>query len=635
MQSVFKAPTTRSLGLLNIAAAAIYAFASVGSSSAQAQTPPANSITCSAAATTVAGGTPNGLISADTPVANGVRMFPLSGAFTIQFVTNAPAADRVNWSVQDYTGNLRGSGSFAVPAGTQTTKLSCTSSASGYFALTGTLSHAGGTLPKAGTRPAGIATFGVLPSVSWALPAATYTNQEQHRFGMQGETDKPALLSALGVTQAIDWRQLSNMEPFRANSWNPTAAQSVANVDAAYKSGNLARLVRLDGIPGWASKTGATEQDTYAPKDLTYFQGYMARVGADTEAIRKAYFPNMKGNYYQVTWEPAWMDSPANFVAMYKAVYEGVHKTDPNAVVMGVTSPDPGTMGNWGTGNWLQTYKTLGLQNYVDGITTHSYWANHDSPAFPPELYDSNSSAYYQSLALDHQMQNLRAEMQNFKPGMRLWSTELGVAYDTGVTYATGPSANQLYAQAAVAARGHLIVLGEGAQVTYFFYGSDYPTEIGFGTFFDIVNPTGDFHATTLSPKPVSMAYAAMTRLIDGTQTLGHLNGLPSMVYGYAFQRLGTSGTVVTTLWTHNNANWPTTGGVYSQTASTNYALTVDAAGTSGNVTVYDMMGNPTQVPYTNGVANLTLTETPIYVVSNNASVMKAQVTAPVGYTGQ
>ncbi|MGG1945045.1 hypothetical protein AB1286_09555 [Trinickia sp. NRRL B-1857] len=565
---------------------------------------------------------------------NGVRLFSSASTFTLQFITNAPAADHVNWSVQDYQGNIRGSGSFAVPAGAQTSKLLCHATASGYFALTGTLNNAGGTLPRAGTRPAGIATFGVLPNVSWALPAATFTNQDQHRFGMQGENDKPALLEALGITQTLDWRQLSNMEPFRANSWNPTATQSVANVDPLYKTGKVSRLVRLDGIPAWASSTGAFTQDTYAPKDFSYFQGYMARVGADTETIRKAYFPNMKNNYYQVTWEPQWMDSAANFVSMYKAVYQGIHSTDPNAVVMGVTSPDPGTAGNWGTGYTLRTYASLGLLNYVDGITTHSYYANHVSPAYPPELYDSNVNPYYQHQALDNQLRDLRSEMQSLKPNMRLWSSEVGVAYDAGITYASGPSTNQLYAQAAVAARTHLTVLGEGAQVTYFFYGSDYPTEVGFGTFFDIVNPQGDFHATTLSPKPEALAFATMTRIIDGTQTLGHLNNLPTSVYGYAFQRMGT-GQAVTALWMHNNANWPTSTGVYSQTAKTNYTLTVDSPGTSGKVTVIDMMGNPSILPYSNGVITLTLSETPIYVVSSNANVIKANVTAPVGYTGQ
>jgi hypothetical protein len=231
-------------------------------------------------------------------------------------------------------------------------------------------------------------------------------------------------------------------------------------------------------------------------------------------------------------------------------------------------------------------------------------------------------------------MRDLRSEMQSLKPNMRLWSTELGVAYDAGIKYGNGISSNQLYAQAAVAARAHLIVLGEGAQVTYFFFGPDYPGEYGFGTFFDLDHPQGDFHATTLSPKPEAMAFAAMTRIIDGTETLGHLNNLPATVYGYAFQRLG-GGPVVTALWSHDNTKWPTSSGVYSQGTNTTYALTVDTPGTNGKVTVFDMMGNPAIVRYTNGVVHLALSETPVYVVSSNANVIKANVTAPVGYTGQ
>ena len=609
-------------------ALAIFAFASIVSTGANAS----SAITCSAAKT-VAGGTPNGLISANTSMPNPAGLVPVGQPFTIQFVTNAPNADSVSWSVQDYVGNIRGSGSFAVPAGAQTSTISCTGTASGYFALTGTLSGSGGTLPRAGTRPAGIATFGVLPDVSSVLPAATFTSQDQHRFGMQGESDKAQLLSDLGVTQAIDGRGLAWMEPAAPNTWTP----SLANVSPVFKTGKVARLVRLDSIPGWASPTGQTQDDTYAPTDLTYYQRYMARVGTEAEQIRNAYFPNMRNNYYQVTWEPQWADTKPNFVAMYAAVYKGVHSADPHAVVMGVTSPNPGMNGWWCTGTMLQTYASLGLMNYLDGITTHSYYTNLVAPEHPPEQYDT-ATDYHLHLALDHQMQDLRAEMQSLKPNMRLWSTEVGVAYDQNITYDTGPSANQLYAQAAVAARTHLIVLGEGAQVTYFFYGSDYPGEIGYGSFFDTVDSAGSYHATNLSPKPEALAFAAMTRIIDGTETLGRLNLLPSMVYGYAFQQLG-GGRVITALWTHNPANWiaPTSSspGVYSSTAGKNYALTVDSPGTNGKVTVLDLMGNATQVAYTNGVVNLALTEAPIYVVSSNASVMKANVTVPVGYTGQ
>jgi hypothetical protein len=64
------------------------------------------------------------------------------------------------------------------------------------------------------------------------------------------------------------------------------------------------------------------------------------------------------------------------------------------------------------------------------------------------------------------------------------------------------------------------------------------------------------------------------------------------------------------------------------------YSLTVDAPGTSGSVKVVDMMGNASSANYSNGTLTLNLTESPVYVVSNNASVAKANATVPVGYVG-
>jgi hypothetical protein len=176
--------------------------------------------------------------------------------------------------------------------------------------------------------------------------------------------------------------------------------------------------------------------------------------------------------------------------------------------------------------------------------------------------------------------------------------------------------------------------LGGGAQVTTLFFGPDYPGEVGYGSFFDLNNAQGSFGATNLSPKPEAMAFAAMTRALDGTNTLGRVNGTPSGTFAYAFQQLG-NGKVVTAAWTHSNAQWPATGGQYSQTYTSAYSLQVDNAGTSGNVTKIDGYGNVSTVPYTNGHATLTLTEVPQYIVSNNATVAKANSTVPVGYTGQ
>ena len=63
---------------------------------------------------------------------------------------------------------------------------------------------------------------------------------------------------------------------------------------------------------------------------------------------------------------------------------------------------------------------------------------------------------------------------------------------------------------------------------TTLFYGADYPGEVGYGTFFDLNDAQGAFGASNLSPKPEAMAFATMTRALDGTNTLGRVNGTPS-----------------------------------------------------------------------------------------------------------
>jgi hypothetical protein len=224
--------------------------------------------------------------------------------------------------------------------------------------------------------------------------------------------------------------------------------------------------------------------------------------------------------------------------------------------------------------------------------------------------------------------------MQNGKPNMKLFFTEAGTSYDPGLAYGpTVPSQNQLFAHAAVGVRSHIIVLGGGAQLTTLFYGADYPGEVGYGSFFDLNNAQGAFGASNLSPKPEAMAFATMTRVLDGTNTLGRVKNTASGTFVYDFQQLN-NGKVVTAAWTHNNSQWPANG-VYSTTYSTSYSLQVDNAGTSGNVTKIDGYGNVTTLPYSNGQVSLTLTEVPQYIVSNNATVAKNNSTVPVGYTGQ
>ncbi|SMG44219.1 hypothetical protein [Paraburkholderia susongensis] len=570
-------------------------------------------------------GSGSATLSADTPSADGTRIFANGGTFNLVFNTNAPNADTLNWAVTDTLGNVAASGSTPVPAGSKTITFNCTSTLAGYFSATGTLAKNGGQLPQAGTRPVGMATFGVLPNLSGIVPAVTYARQEQHRFGMQGANDNAPVLAALGISSTIDDRELSAMEPNGPNTFNPSAD----NLDPFYKSGNVMRLIRLDGIPAWASSSGAYQDDTNPPADLSYYQNYMSRVGTESNAIRAAYFPAQSVNYYQVTWEPneMWADTDANFVAMYKAVYQGLHSTDPHAMVLGPTDAFPSL-----TTTRLKRLAPLGFGQYIDAVATHGYYDAGTSPSHPPERYDSDPSTADGSLR--GQMRDLRAEMAtDYRTGMHLFSTEAGISYDLGSSYGPNyPSANVLYAQAAVAARMHIITLGEGADQTYVFYGADYPGEVGYGTFFDLNDAQGAFGAANISPKPVAMAISAMTHTLDGTTTLGPVNGTPTGVYAYAFQQVG-NGAVITALWTHNNNVWSASSG-FSATYSVPYSLAVDEPGTSGTVKVIDMMGNAVSTNYSNGTLTLNLTESPVYVVSNNASVAKANSTVPVGYVG-
>ncbi|WP_242538477.1 hypothetical protein [Trinickia acidisoli] len=583
-------------------------------------------------------------IDADTPGSDGTRLFALGVPFTVTLTARTPKADTVDWQIRDAWNLVRAAGRLNVDAGTQTFTLRCTSSRAGYFAVIASLVHGGQRLPRRGTRPAGIATFGVLPDVSAALPSVSYAHEDQHRFGGQGanyllpgqrccdgDGYRP-LYPALGLSWANDTRNWYIEEPERPDTFEP-GRDTLAPY---FRRGDLMRLIQLDGIPGWASPTGAPTH-SYAPVSEAAYRSYLSRVGADSAQIRAAYFPDQSSNYYQVTWEPdydgglPWRDTDAHFVDLYRATYEAIHATDPQAVVMGPTNASVRE-----NAHWLKRLAPLGIGRYLDGLTIHGYYDVGTSPSHPPERLATDSDPATAANALPASMRELRATMTRMlKPGAKLFVTETGISYDIGSKYGSDyPTQNVLFAQGAVVARTHLILLGEGADMTYVFYSSDIPeSPPGYGLFFDLEHTNGAYGASDISPKPAAMTVAAMTRIVDGTTTLGYLNNVPAGVYGYAFQRLN-GGKIVTALWMHENAHWNATSG-FSETDGAPYTLQVDATGASGRVTVFDAMGNAAELPYRNGRVALTLTESPIYVVSGNAAAMRANVTVPAGYVAK
>jgi hypothetical protein len=632
------ASASKPRGSARLAFAALATGVLLASLLASAPCHAADDAVCHNAASHDGAGAGDSPISADTPGSDGTRLFPHGRSVRIEVVTRTHADDKVQWQIADTWSRPQASGSFPVTAGAHVTSLSCTMPQAGYFAFSASLaSQPAATLPQRGTRPVGIATFGVLPDVAPALPPPAFARQDLHRFGGQGtaylapgqhccggDGFRP-LYTDLGLAWANDNRNWYIEEPKGPNTFEPATAE----LESGFRPGDIMRLILLDGIPSWASPNG---QDThsYAPVSEAALHDYMTRVGTDSARVRAKIFPRQSRNYYQVTWEPdpdgglPWRDTDAHFVDLYRSVWEGIHATDPNAVVMGLTYSGVGD-----NTKWLKHFAELGITHYLDGVTIHGYYDFGTSPSHPPERL---VNAPGDTPGLPEAMRDLRATMRELlKPGAPLFVTETGISYDIGSAYGPHyPDAQTLYAQGAVVARTHLILLGEGANVTFVFYGADMPeTTPGYGLFFELDHPQGAYGSSNISPKPAALAVAAMTRLIDGTATLGPLRGTPPGVYAYAFAR--PDGKVITALWSHDNAHWSAKTG-FDATRATSWTLPVDARGRSGEVSVFDMMGNETQTAYKDGSLPLNLTESPVYVVSGNAAVIKANAITPAGY---
>jgi hypothetical protein len=550
------------------------------------------------------------------------QTFTSGSNFTVKFAAAAKAADAIVWQIADYTGTALASGSINVPKGSTTATVTCTSTLAGYFAASAKLQNSGATQAQSGSRPAGYASFGVLPNVADLVPAVNGA-LDQHRIGLQGANyvESGVCCSGnglqpvnenLGSTWVLDPRPQSTTEPDNASQYNPATYP----LDPGLKQGTLARIATLNGIPAWASTApSATAFGSYPPKSFSAFQNYTKLVGEESARIHAAYIPNQEKDYYQVTWEPdpgpatQWMGTDAQFVQLYQAAWNGVHSSDPNAVVMG-----PATQGPVTCGQWLTRLAPLGFTKYLDAVSCHGYYTEGASSSKPPESAD-----------LPSQIQGLRKAMVDVLPaGTKLFVTETGISYPEGTKYsASYPTTEVLTEHAEAVVRAHLIMLGEGVDTSFLFYSADFAQNVGFGMYFNLsMSVSADnFNSPNISPKPAALAVAAATRLVDGSRSLGALTTLPSGGYGYSFL-LADKAHTMTALWAHDNAF----------NASMSYQLQLDSPGASGTAILFDSMGNAKNVEYTNGVLEVTLSEMPIYVLSSNVSVMQTQTRAPEGY---
>jgi hypothetical protein len=357
----------------------------------------------------------------------------------------------------------------------------------------------------------------------------------------------------------------------------------------------LCLLIDCHSVPDWLMAYPATVQakpkpnpthdlQAYPPRDFDAYATIVGRVAAEEAARRRALFPDQSHNYYQIHWEPDWnwRGSDAQFIRMYQAAHAAIHTNDPDGLLLG---PNYGVLK---TGNQhLKRLLPQGLGSCLDGLLTHTYY-------LPLE-----QSPEAGGLATD--LRDLMAlARQYLPPGAPVVNTEWGLNY-FGRPPTTDPGA--LVREAAWFLRGHLIALGEGADTTFFFYAADADADKGGGLLYNLTVPNPRYGATHVAPKPVFMACAVATRLLEGTRSLGAIANLGTNTLGYAFDRNGER---VLALWSTDE-----------QTRE----IALPSAGKTA--TLLDPMGNARELQSRDGVLRATTGALPVWLRNVAASALQ------------
>ncbi len=509
-------------------------------------------------------------------------------------------ADLLEWEIKDFFGSRVLFGTLDLPAGLEIYEESLVLPRlrPGYYEIQATVKGSNSRLPKMGSRPAGIATFGVLPEVEPLRPV----HRDDSRFGIQGTNFLDTGVFMLGdpydplyhllgvrwVNHARSWRQL---EPEFSGQYEPKLNRWEFLYPSYEAKNELSLLTCIDGLPYWAiawpdpstapkSPAELTHplSQAYPPLDYEQYSDFLAKVAAEDYVRRQTHFADMRHGYYQVHWEPDWhwKGTDEEFIQMYASAYEGLHRGDPEAVVMG---PGYGVLDV--AVEELARLLPAGLKDYLDGIAVHGYyWGQLQPESQPPEE------------GLIENLRKLRSLVDTYLgPEAKVFQTEWGLDYRTSYDLLTPEILDR---QAAYSIRAHIIFLGEGMDITYLFYTADYSGESGYGLCFNLSMEEHNFGATAISPKPVAMAAATMTRVLEGTKTIGPLP-LTDGLYAYLFAR---GDQYVCAAWSVNGP----------QEVTVNTDATV--------VEVIDFMGGRSVHQSPTGEYSLALDSYPLYVLS-------------------
>lgn len=527
-----------------------------------------------------------------------------------------PVRDELEWKLADYRGETVKTGTLAVTAEELGKGLDFTVPGplkAGEYALHMKLKESKAAIPYRGSRAPGFVAFGILPAIE-ALPVDA---PEQSRFGGQGTNFIASgkfmtgdSLTPFYPTVGMKWTYsggggLSELEPVPGHFKPMTVEEYRAKGAPETARLGMAEILDFHGIPRhllklppWVKgdKLNRVQAQSYPLGDPAGFAELIGRVARDRAARKAAFFPSRKSNYYQLHWEPDWHwhGTEEEFMQIYRTAYPAIKANDPDALLLGA---------NYGVisrgAEKMESMFRKGFGKSIDGILIHLYFLPvRDEP---------------EAAGLPLACRKIRRLADRYiRPGAPVINTEWGVDYRGKDTADIGrPDLDNHLSRFL---RGHLIALGEGFDGTWFFYTTDYSTwrstsgEQGYGISYNTSDyiDQHQFGANSIEPKPTMMGAIALTRMLEGTRTLGRLDQLPENVFVYSFRR-GPENLLA--MWT---------------TDEKPLELTLDTG--AETVRLFDCMGNEKKLATPSGKATLSLTRFPQYLLGVADAVLPTAV---------
>ena len=542
----------------------------------------------------VTGGRPITL-SANTP-SSSISTFALGQPVTLGFKATGmkPGQDDLKLELHfvDETDRTVKRQSLAVRADAQgewTKEIAAPCGKMGFWRVFVRLSN-GVTLPKEGvSQRAGYMTYAVVPDPT----KRKLYGEKTTRFGMNGLFSRQAnVMPYLGLRwmyepSTIAVRQYGyawgQMEPDHPGQFaeDRAAARSKGQafplnlfihssayfIDGQWRPWKVYSLPTLFyAPPKWAIVPGTTHgvHALLKPAAEKHWRNYCTEVA-------KAYteqYPDRKENIYQITWEPQGAENgDERLIRTYEIAHKALHAADPKALVIGPASSS--TILSVG---WDERVLRKGRGKYLDGFAVHPYVSRlANNPGDLGKTPEQNG--------LVEGLRAIKAVVRKHTGrDLPLFATELGFNDD-------GERSQELL-QARAHVRSSLILLGEG----YRFH-MPFSTYLpGYGFYYSLGGSS--YFPAKAGPKSVVPAYAAMTFLIDGHESIGPIPGLGPKAWGYTYK--GPDDTIQA-LWSEKTRR-------------------VHVSVKAVQVELFDWMGNGGPVQSISGVLEVTIGPNPVYI---------------------